>query len=614
MRTRPLRTITYHRDRIGRIRQKDSHLDGGEILSTHYRYDKLNRLIQAHNAHSELRFGYDHNGLVKEQLIHLDEPLSSGISRSQSKDVAAQITEHRYDVLGNRIQTILPTGEILNRLYYGSGHLHHINLDGSTLADIERDALNRPIEWTLGKLNTQFQLDPLGRLKQQIAQPNGHNKADPAVLIGRSYQYDTIGNLVRTDDQINGSRDYTYDALGRIIQSADEHYRYDPAHNLTDGSRISGNRLTQYQGTSYRYDPLGNLIEKQQHDGEIQHYRYNADNQLTEAEIHKPGESPVQYRYRYDPIGRRIAKVHSDGNEIQYLWDGSRLLQEYRKDRTYTYVYTEDRNHEPLAQITTYNGTDKTREILYYHNDQIGIPREMTDGEGNIVWSGNYSGWGKLTQEERLKSDVYQPIRLQNQHYDEETGLHYNFFRYYDPEIGRFTQQDPIGLEGGENLYAFAPNAQEWIDPLGLARKSISSRLPEGSRTGQFGPKNGKLTKLDPQTRKPIQIRSCDARGNPIKDIDFGHNHGFGDPHAHDWRYPSDKAPNKVRGEGRVLTKAEKLHLKLGKCAQAFSGLTSLSTRFIGGIGLLLLPNSISQCQDLYYSMKNPDKCGAKNK
>ena len=593
---------------------KDSHLEGREILSTHYRYDKLNRLIQAHNAHSELRFSYDHNRLVKEQLIHLDSPIVSGTSRSQSKDVAAQITEHRYDVLGNRIQTILPTGEVLNRLYYGSGHLHHVNLDGSPLADIERNALHRPVERTIGKLNTQFQLDPLGRLKQQIAQPNGHNKADPAVLIGRSYQYDTTGNLVRTDDQTNGSRDYTYDALGRITQSADEHYRYDPAHNLTDGSRIGGNRLTQYQGTSYRYDPLGNLIEKQQHDGEIQYYRYNADNQLTEAEVHRPGQNAVLYRYRYDPIGRRIAKVHPNGNEIQYLWDGSRLLQEYRKDCTYTYVYTEDQNYEPLAQITTYNGTDKAREILYYHNDQIGIPREMTDEEGNIVWSGDYSGWDKLTQESRLKLDIHQPFRLQNQHYDEETGLHYNFFRYYEPDAGRFVNQDPIGLEGGENLYAFAPNAQEWVDPLGLARKSISSRLPEGSRTGQFGPKNGKLTKLDPQTRKPIQIRSYDARGNPIKDIDFGHNHGFGDPHAHDWRYPSDKAPNKVRGEGRVLTKAEKLHLKLGKCAQAFSGLTSLSTRFIGGIGLLLLPNSISQCQDLYYSMKNPDKCGAKNK
>lgn len=214
---------------------------------------------------------------------------------------------------------------------------------------------------------------------------------------------------------------------------------------------------------------MGNLIEKQQNDGEIQHYRYNADNQLTEAEIHRLGQNAVLYRYCYDPIGRRIAKVHPDGNEIQYLWDGSRLLQEYHKDRTYTYVYTEDRNYEPLAQITTYNGSDKAREILYYHNDQIGIPREMTDEEGSIVWSSDYSGWGKLTREERLKSDIYQPIRQQNQHYDEETGLHYNFFRYYDPEIGRFTQQDPIKLLGGESLYAYASNVQNWIDFSGLA-------------------------------------------------------------------------------------------------------------------------------------------------
>ena len=76
----------------------------------------------------------------------------------------------------------------------------------------------------------------------------------------------------------------------------------------------------------------------------------------------------------------------------------------------------------------------------------------MTDEEGNIVWSGNYSGWGRLTQESRLKLDIHQPFRLQNQYYDEETGLHYNFFRYYDPEIGRFTQQDPIRLAGGESL------------------------------------------------------------------------------------------------------------------------------------------------------------------
>ena len=111
----------------------------------------------------------------------------------------------------------------------------------------------------------------------------------------------------------------------------------------------------------------------------------------------------------------------------------------------------------------------------------IGILREIADEEGNIVWSGDYSGWSKLTQESRLKLDIHHPFRLQNQHHDEETGLHYNFFRYYDPEIGWFTQQDPIRLMGGINFYAFAPNVQRWVDLLGLytlsdAEESLSNR------------------------------------------------------------------------------------------------------------------------------------------
>ena len=103
----------------------------------------------------------------------------------------------------------------------------------------------------------------------------------------------------------------------------------------------------------------------------------------------------------------------------------------------------------------------------------IGIPREMTDEAGNIIWQGQYSAWGKLTEEEKINPHIHQPVRLQNQYADEETGLHYNFFRYYDAHCGRFTQQDPIGLAGGENLYAFAPNVQQWVDTLGLAGEDI---------------------------------------------------------------------------------------------------------------------------------------------
>ncbi|WP_211276046.1 RHS repeat-associated core domain-containing protein, partial [Neisseria canis] len=105
-----------------------------------------------------------------------------------------------------------------------------------------------------------------------------------------------------------------------------------------------------------------------------------------------------------------------------------------------------------------------------FHNDQIGIPREMTDQLGNLLWYGEYTAWGRLKTDERVYQHVHQPFRLQNQYCDEETGLHYNFFRYYEAETGRFTNQDPIGLEGGVNLYFFAPNAQGWIDAWGLTR------------------------------------------------------------------------------------------------------------------------------------------------
>ena len=118
----------------------------------------------------------------------------------------------------------------------------------------------------------------------------------------------------------------------------------------------------------------------------------------------------------------------------------------------------------------------RRQQIHYFHCDQIGIPREMTNSEGNLVWFGNYTGWGRLKKDERIYKDAHQPFRLQNQYADRETGLHYNFFRYYEPDASRFVNQDPIVLLGGEdNLYQFAVNVQSWIDPLGLSRNRLAT-------------------------------------------------------------------------------------------------------------------------------------------
>ena len=80
----------------------------------------------------------------------------------------------------------------------------------------------------------------------------------------------------------------------------------------------------------------------------------------------------------------------------------------------------------------------------------------MTDKDGNLLWFGNYSGWGRLKKETKVTDSAYQPSRLQNQYAYRGAGLHYNCFRYYEPDEDRFVNQDPIGLLNGDNLYAFA--------------------------------------------------------------------------------------------------------------------------------------------------------------
>ena len=133
----------------------------------------------------------------------------------------------------------------------------------------------------------------------------------------------------------------------------------------------------------------------------------------------------------------------------------------------------------------------------------------MTDEAGNIIWRGQYSAWGKLTEEEKANPSIHQPFRLQNQYADEETGLHYNFFRYYDAHCGRFTQQDPIKLVGGENLYAFAPHAQGFIDPLGLEWSTVGNYCRQNPAfcAEQFG------SKVAPRAR-PIAVPDTCVSGS----------------------------------------------------------------------------------------------------
>jgi len=95
-------------------------------------------------------------------------------------------------------------------------------------------------------------------------------------------------------------------------------------------------------------------------------------------------------------------------------------------------------------------------EYYFYQNDHLGTPQKMTAVNGAVVWSAKYSSFGEATVNDA--STVTNPLRFPGQYYDAETGLHYNYHRYYDPKTGRYLKTDPIGLDGGINLFTYALN------------------------------------------------------------------------------------------------------------------------------------------------------------
>ncbi|VWC77114.1 type IV secretion protein Rhs [Burkholderia lata] len=131
--------------------------------------------------------------------------------------------------------------------------------------------------------------------------------------------------------------------------------------------------------------------------------------------------------------------------------------------------------------------------VYYFHNDVSGLPGELTNADGELIWQARYEVWGNAVQEEWIARAPQQSVpewgevqlaaatsahmprpqnlRFQGQYLDRETGLHYNTFRFYDPDIGRFINPDPIGLSGGHNLYAYAERPLVWIDPWGWCRR-----------------------------------------------------------------------------------------------------------------------------------------------
>ncbi len=286
------------------------------------------------------------------------------------------------------------------------------------------------------------------------------------------YAYDPVGNRLR--EQRNGT---TID------------YQYGP-----------GNRLLKRGDTDVLIDERGNLVvERSAADGDDitaqRRFDYNTRNR---PEAFYTSDRLVA-RYDYNPLGLRIGKtIYTEKGEahtrFSYAPD-TRLLAEQSDTKTTHYIWL---GNQPIAAIEMEQNGKAKPAIHYLHADHLHTPRVATDSAGNIVWRWRSDAFGTTPAETDPDGDgqhVDIALRFPGQYHDEESGLYYNVFRYYDPATGRYTQTDPIGLLGGMNSFAYAESGPlKKHDPLGLLVEATFDR------------DTGSLTLTDLDTQETVTI------------------------------------------------------------------------------------------------------------
>ena len=281
-----------------------------------------------------------------------------------------------------------------------------------------------------------------------------------------AYVYDDVLNIDSLTDLADGLHDFNYDNLNRLTQAqhpttnglpGSENYTYDNVGNREDPNNANeyqydnNNRITASPGLTYSFDDEGNTTGRS--DGAV--FTYTNENRL---DTYTKGVTTASYTY--DPMGRRIKKT-VNGVTTWYLWDGTNLLSEYdgSGNRAKRYAYLPE-GYAPI-QVEDAGG------LYNVHSDHLDTPKLLTDSSQNIVWRGRQKAFGQMLVD--ASSIVELNVRFPGQYLDVETGMHYNYFRYYDPSIGRYLTSDPIGLDGGLNTYSYANlNPLSFSDFLGL--------------------------------------------------------------------------------------------------------------------------------------------------
>lgn len=560
-------TTTYTYDSAGNLKTV---LDARGVKQS-YTWDALNR--PAKRTHTtvtgvpgaiQLTWSYDTGANGIGQLTGMtDESGSTGfsydahgrlLSKTQTAKIASgragntinyiQTLRYQYDSFGRISQTTYPSGTQIVTSYGADGRPSEIRINGDVLLNsISYHPFGEPESWVWGN----------GQVYTRSFDLDGRLSTHPAGNDTRTLTYDPASRITQTTDTNPlYNRSYDYDALDRLTSQSDNDgfklWAYDANSNRTAAQfggtaypytiAAASNRLTNVAGPvakSYTYNAAGYPLS----DGTAT-FTWNAAGKL--AATVKGGKT---HTYKYNALDQRIIKNGPLSPRFLFFYDpAGQLIGEYQ-DNAATTTPADDwlvrqetiwLGDIPVGVITKPTATSEI-QVHYIHADHLNTPRVIVDQTNTIVWRWeNMHAFGANFPDEDPDSNgqlfEYHP-RFPGQYFDKETGLHYNYFRYYEPETGRYISPDPIGLMGGMNVWGYVgQNPLDYIDHLGLFRILINDL---GDRHGAtYGGvmivigENGQVVK--------VPISTWPNPNHPSPGIAIGSFPGTYGPQAHQGR------------------------------------------------------------------------------
>jgi len=410
-----------------------------------YAYDALNNLTRATNENGSIYIGYDN----RYRVSSFSDPFYYGIS-------------YNYDAAGNRTK---------------------LKINGATYATYTYDAVNRLTNLADGaNLNFAFTYDAADRMITRTA-PNGVSSnyayddldrvtalshvAGANTLNANQYTYNNASNIASWFNA-SGNHAYSYDLVDRLTavnnsSQAAENYSYDAVGNRTAAHLSASynfqpfNRLTATASATYSYDNNGNLLSKTDAAGTTS-FAWTEENQL--KQVIQPNGLTVNYTY--DALGRRLQRTNNAGASERYVYDRDDVLLDLNADWSVGSSYLNAPGVDNHLRQTASSGSS------YFLTDHQGSTAALTDAAGNVLEQQVYDSFGQSAGSTRTRYGYTGRER------DPDNGLLYYRARWYDPELGRFISEDPIGLAGGINQFAYVGNNPgNGTDPSGLFNEDV---------------------------------------------------------------------------------------------------------------------------------------------